>query len=99
PLLIQMPILFGMYAAMSQLATQGLTLDQVTQNQLQPGQVVYAAARNQDPLPFNQFVLTRLDVVLQSNTPVQIDVDQNQSGVWHKDQSLLTTVAGLTLTP
>ena len=30
PLLIQMPILFGMYAAMSQLATQGLTLDQVT---------------------------------------------------------------------
>ena len=33
PLLIQMPILFGMYAAMSQLATQGLTLDQVTLNQ------------------------------------------------------------------
>src|SRR5204863_892057 len=29
PLVIQMPILFGMYAAMSQLATVGLTLDQV----------------------------------------------------------------------
>src|SRR5258708_22745750 len=62
PLLIQMPVLFGMYAAMSQLATVGLTLDRVTLNQTQPGQVVYAADRNQDPLPFNQFVLTRLDV-------------------------------------
>src|SRR3954470_3279830 len=33
PLLIQLPILFGMYSAMSQLATTGLTLDQVTANQ------------------------------------------------------------------
>jgi YidC/Oxa1 family membrane protein insertase len=32
PLVIQMPILIGMYAAMSQLATGGLTLDQVTLN-------------------------------------------------------------------
>src|SRR5215813_7026683 len=47
PLLIQMPILFGMYAAMSQLATTGLTLDQVTTSQLQSGQVVYAAERHQ----------------------------------------------------
>jgi YidC/Oxa1 family membrane protein insertase len=99
PLLIQMPILFGMYAAMSQLATHGLTLDHVTLNQVQPGQVVYAADRNQDPLPFNQFVLTRLDLIPQANTPVQIDIDQNQSGVWHQGQPLLNTVAGFTLTP
>ena len=99
PLLIQMPILFGMYAAMSQLATQGLTLDQVTLSQMQPGQVVYSAERHQDPLPFNQFVLTRLDVVPQANSPIQIDIDQNQSGVWHQGQPLLATVAGLTLTP
>ena len=36
PLLIQMPILFGMYAAMSQLATLGLTLDQMTANRPSP---------------------------------------------------------------
>src|SRR2546428_8011304 len=59
PLLIQMPILFGMYAAMNQLATQGMTLDQMMVNQAQPGQIVYAAQRQQEPLPFNQFVLTR----------------------------------------
>jgi glyoxylase-like metal-dependent hydrolase (beta-lactamase superfamily II) len=49
PLLIQMPILFGMYAAMSQLATTGLTLDQVITNQIQNGQVVYAAQRTETP--------------------------------------------------
>src|SRR5437868_8303994 len=60
PLLIQMPILFGMYAAMSQLATVGLTLDQITLAQNAPGQIVYAADRHSEPLPFNQFVLARL---------------------------------------
>ena len=51
PLLIQMPILFGMYAAMSQLATQGLTLDQATITQNPPGQVVYAADRTRTRCP------------------------------------------------
>src|ERR1700682_5356340 len=56
PLLIQMPILFGLYAAMSQLATQGLTLnDNVNFTLNPPGQVVYTAERHQEPLPFNQF--------------------------------------------
>src|SRR5205085_12276153 len=64
PLLIQMPILFGMYAAMNQLATQGLTLDQMIISQAQAGQIVYAAQRQQEPLPFNQFVLTRFAVTL-----------------------------------
>src|SRR5215471_15009351 len=32
PLLIQLPILFGMYSAMTQLSTMGLTLDQVSAN-------------------------------------------------------------------
>src|SRR5437763_502101 len=57
PLVIQLPILFGMYAAMSQLSTQGLTLDQVALNQNGSGQVTYAAERHSEPLPFNQFVL------------------------------------------
>src|SRR5438874_12593295 len=69
PLLIQMPILFGMYAAMNQLATQGMTLDQMLVSQAQPGQIVYAAQRQQDPLPFNQFVLTRFEVTLTGTTP------------------------------
>jgi YidC/Oxa1 family membrane protein insertase len=99
PLLIQMPILFGMYAAMNQLATQGLTLDQTTDSRILSGQVVYAAHRDQDPLPFNQFVLTRLDVVPNASTPIQIDVNQDQSSVSHQGQPLLSTVQGITLTP
>jgi hypothetical protein len=88
-----------MYAAMSQLAQVGLTLDQVTASELRPGQVVYAAERHQDPLPYNQFVLARLEVVPQVTTPVQIDIDQSQSSVTHQGQALLATVAGLSLTP
>ena len=53
PLLIQLPILFGMYSAMNQLATQGLTLDQVTTSQVASGQVVYAATRDAQPLPLD----------------------------------------------
>src|SRR5438477_8095091 len=79
PLVIQMPILFGMYAAMSQLATVGLTLDQVTQSQIQSGQVVYAAERHTDPLPYNQFVLAELHVVPHGTNPITISVDQSQS--------------------
>src|SRR5258708_27562674 len=81
PLVIQMPILFGMYAAMTGLATMGMTLDQVTTSQSQPGQVVYAAERHTDPLPYNQFVLARLDVVPIGTAPITISVDQEQSGV------------------
>src|SRR5579864_3306198 len=51
PLLIQMPILFGMYAAMSQLATTGLSLDQVLVNQVSSGQITYSATRREEPLP------------------------------------------------
>src|SRR6266480_3733296 len=63
PLLIQMPILFGMYAAMNQLATMGMTLDQTMISQAQPGQVTYAAQRRAEPLPYNQFVLAEVQVV------------------------------------
>jgi YidC/Oxa1 family membrane protein insertase len=99
PLLIQLPILFGMYSAMNQLATVGLTLDQVTARENLPGQVVYAAERHQEPLPFNQFVLAHLDVVLTSNAPVTLDVVQDQSGVWHQGQPMLSAVQPITLTP
>jgi YidC/Oxa1 family membrane protein insertase len=100
PLLIQMPILFGMYAAMSQLATQGLTLDQVTLTQNPPGQVVYAAERHQDPLPFNQFVLTQLQVVPHGSGPITVSIQQDQSSVELEGKELLTAVGQeLTLTP
>jgi YidC/Oxa1 family membrane protein insertase len=99
PLLIQMPILFGMYAAMSQLATQGLTLDQVQTSQINSGQVVYAASRSQEPYPFNQFVLARLDVVPRTDNPITIDVSKDQSDVAFEGHSLLADTAGITLTP
>jgi YidC/Oxa1 family membrane protein insertase len=99
PLLIQMPILFGMYAAMSQLATTGLTLDQVTANQIQPGQVTYAATRQAQPLPYNQFVLATLDVVPHGTDPINITIDQSQSSVSLNGEQLLEAVQGITLTP
>ena len=97
PLLIQLPILFGMYSAMSQLATTGLTLDQVSANQIQQDRVVYAAARNQEPYPFNQFVLERIDVVPHGT--VTLDVPQDQAQVALKGNQLLVATQGLTLTP
>jgi YidC/Oxa1 family membrane protein insertase len=99
PLLIQLPILFGMYSAMNQLATQGLTLDQATASQIGNGQLVYAAQRHQDPLPYNQFVLARMAVTPTSDQAVQVNVDQNASGVEHNGQQLLSSVEGMTLTP
>jgi YidC/Oxa1 family membrane protein insertase len=99
PLLIQMPILFGMYAAMSQLATAGLTLDQVTTRQIQPGQVVYAAERHEQPLPYNQFVLAQLQVVPKGTDPINVTIQQDQSAVSFEGQELLGSTEGLTLTP
>jgi hypothetical protein len=100
PLLIQMPILFGMYAAMSQLATVGMTLDQVTTSQIQAGQVTYAAHRSDQPLPYNQFVLAQLVVVPHGTDPITISVDQNQSSVsLHGEQLQLVPSQDLVLTP
>jgi YidC/Oxa1 family membrane protein insertase len=97
PLLLQMPILFGMYSAMSSLATMGLTLDQVTVNQLAPGRITYAAERHDDPLPFNQFVLTRVEVIPRGT--VTFDVPMDQGSVMLRGKQLLTTTQSLTLTP
>src|SRR5262249_50034454 len=101
PLLLQLPILFGMYSAMSHLSTQGMTLDQVVLSQAQSGQIVYAAQRQQDPLPTNQFVLTRMQVSLKSATPADIKIDQTNSYVRHGGTDLLEPngTLGLTLTP
>jgi YidC/Oxa1 family membrane protein insertase len=99
PLLIQLPVLFGMYAAMSQLSTTGLTLDQVVTNQIQPGQVVYAAKRDSEPLPFNQALLATLDVVPQGSSPITIEVPQDQASVQLNGVELLRVTQGLTLTP
>jgi len=100
PLVIQMPILFGMYAAMSQLATVGLTLDQVAISQIQPGQVTYAASRSVVPYPYNQFVLARLHVVPHGTSPISVSVDDSQSSVaWQGEQLPLTHAQDLVLTP
>jgi YidC/Oxa1 family membrane protein insertase len=99
PLLIQMPILFGMYSAMNQLATQGLTLDQVQTRQIEAGRVVYAASRNVDPLPYNQWVLTTLDVTPKGSEPIAVQVVQNESGVSRNGTELLQAIENLTLTP
>jgi hypothetical protein len=100
PLLIQMPILFGMYAAMTQLATTGLTLDTVTTSQIASGQVTYAAQRTVEPYPYNQFVLAQLHVVPHGTSPISISVDQNQSSVsWNGANLPLTPSPDLVLTP
>jgi YidC/Oxa1 family membrane protein insertase len=100
PLLIQMPILFGMYAAMSQLATVGLTLDQVTLSQSTPGRVTYAAERRVEPLPYNQFVLAQLQIVPKGTSPITISVDQSSSSVSFEGSDLpLTPSQDLTITP
>jgi YidC/Oxa1 family membrane protein insertase len=99
PLLIQLPILFGMYSAMSQLATTGLTLDQVITNQVQNGQVVYAAQRTETPLPFNQFTLATMTVTPQTADPITISVNRDQSNVQLNGTSILQATQDLTLTP
>jgi YidC/Oxa1 family membrane protein insertase len=100
PLLIQMPILFGMYAAMTQLATTGLTLDTVTTSQIAAGQVTYAAQRTVEPYPYNQFVLAQLHVVPHGSSPIAISVDQNQSFVaWNGSNLQLVPAPDLVLTP
>jgi len=99
PLVIQMPILFGMYAAMTQLATTGLTLDQVVTNQINSGQVVYEAHRTVEPYPYNQFVLARLYVVPHGSNPITVSVDQTQSSVsWEGNTLPLTASQDLTMT-
>ena len=99
PLLIQMPILFGMYAAMSQLSTVGLTLDQVTQSQIQAGQVTYAAERHDEPFPYNQFVLAEVQVVPHGTDAITISVDPDQSFVALDGNQLPLSKEDLTLTP
>jgi hypothetical protein len=88
-----------MYAAMSQLATGGLTLDQVVLNQIQSGQVVYAAQRTAEPLPYNQFPLAEMQVVPHGTDPITINVDQTQSSVTFEGKDILVATQGLTLTP
>jgi YidC/Oxa1 family membrane protein insertase len=99
PLLIQLPILFGMYSAMSQLATTGLTLDQVITNQTQAGRIEYAARRTTEPLPYNQFTLALVEVTPTSSDPITLNVPQDQSEVTRAGQSILRATEGLTLTP
>lgn len=99
PMVIQMPILFGMYAALLHLATLGLTLDHVSVRQIQPGQVTYAATRNEGPYPTNQFIVAVLTVVPTGNQPVQMQIPQASAGAAFNGTQLLVGTQGLTLTP
>jgi hypothetical protein len=77
----------------------GLTLDQVTLNQVQPGQVTFAAERHTDPLPYNQFVLAEVRVVPRGTNPITISIDQSQSSVTFQGKEILAAVQDLTITP
>lgn len=97
PLVIQMPLLFGMYAALTQLATIGLTLDQVTPVVSQPGQIVYQATRTEQPLPLNQFVLANITVVPSGSGDVTLTVPEEDAGVSYQGTDLLSGTQSLTL--
>ncbi len=101
PLVVQLPILFGMYAAMLQLSTQGLTLDQVQTRQLELGRVTYAATRPGEPQPRNQFVLATLRVVPRAASPITLELPQDAASVAVNGTPLLEAqgTQGLTLTP
>jgi hypothetical protein len=102
PLLVQMPILFGMYSAMLQLSTQGLTLDQVQNRTIESGRIVYQAVRTEVPLPFNQWIVTDLKVVPTGSGPVILEIVRESSTVSLKGENRLDvgSVSGpLTLTP
>lgn len=102
PLLVQMPILFGMYSAMLTLSTEGLTLDQVANRAVDPaaGRVVYEATRAEEPLPSNQFVLARLAVVPRApGAPIPLEVVQDTSALSLQQANLLAGAQGLVLTP
>jgi YidC/Oxa1 family membrane protein insertase len=99
PLLVQMPVLFGMYSALLQLSTEGLTLDRVVTNTVQTSTLEYQAVRSTEPLPFNHFVLGELVVTPRGSGPIQLDVAQDRSTVAFKGEQRLNAVQGLTLTP
>lgn len=99
PMLVQMPILFGMYAALLHLSTVGLTLDQVQTRALQPGQVTYEARRTEQPLPLNQFVLATLTVIPRGEGPIELQIPQDAVQVANGGTVLTGPTQGLTLTP
>lgn len=99
PMLVQMPILFGMYSAMLHLATVGLTLDQVQPPTIADGRVTYAATRTDEPFPTNQFVLARLQVTPAGGEPIPLDVAIDESTVSSAGIPRTVQAQGLTLIP
>ena len=99
PLLVQMPILFGMYSAMLNLSTIGLTLDQVQTRQVEPGRVTYAASRTTEPYPRHQFVLATMQVTPKGDGPIALDIPQEGLSVTSQGREILQSTQGLTLTP
>ncbi len=101
PLVVQMPILFAMYSAMLQLSTMGLTLDQVQTRDVGSGRLVYAATREAEPFPRNQFVLTNVTVVPQTDGPITLNVSPDNAAVLLEGTNILEPggTQPLTLTP
>ncbi len=97
PLLVQMPILFGMYAAMLNLSTVGLTLDRVQTQQIEAGRITYAASRTEEPQPTSQFVLASITVVPRAEGPIAFELPADASTVAHEGNALLEATQGLTL--
>jgi YidC/Oxa1 family membrane protein insertase len=101
PMLLQLPVLFGMYAAMLQLSTIGLTLDQVAVRSADAanGRVQYVAQRNEEPYPTGQFVLARFEVIPRTSEPIELTVPMDQVHIGYREQDLLVATQSLTLTP
>lgn len=97
PLVVQMPILFGMYSAMLLLATEGLTLDRVQPVQRDAGRVVYEATRAEEPLPFNNFLLSTAVVTPKVAGPVALDLPADQASVSRGGSEMLAATQGLVL--
>ena len=96
PLLVQMPILFGMYAAMLNLSTLGLTLNVVQTQRVEPGRVTYEASRTEEPFPFNQWTLAILHVVPRGSGPISLEVPLEEARVAHGGTERLAVTQGLT---
>lgn len=99
PMLVQMPILFGMYSALTVLASQGLSLPAATQKTIEPGRVVYAAEKTEHPLPSNQFTLFSFEVTPRSNAPIELAFAPEGTALAYVGQPLLAGTQNLTLTP
>lgn len=97
PMVVQLPILFGMYWALLNLSTGGLALDQVQTRSIAPGEITYGAERTEEPLPTRQFTLTHVTVVPTGEGEVVFEIPRESAEVSGDNAELATVTQGLTL--